>query len=127
MSSFAALNGFDGDAADLLAKRKKKEQADAEAREREAAATRARFDAIKNAGASNWADSDDEDDDAFFQSAPLPVTVLCFGIHAVTFHLPSHELFCAMRGAEANHSFACADDEWRRPWGRGHGRGCRGR
>eukprot|EP00308_Calcidiscus_leptoporus_P005133 CAMPEP_0119376840 /NCGR_PEP_ID=MMETSP1334-20130426/41592_1 /TAXON_ID=127549 /ORGANISM="Calcidiscus leptoporus, Strain RCC1130" /LENGTH=263 /DNA_ID=CAMNT_0007395533 /DNA_START=97 /DNA_END=888 /DNA_ORIENTATION=- len=69
MSAFAALTGIDGDTDVAAAALKKKEDADREA-EAEAQAARLRFDELKAKGLTNWADSD-EDDDAFFSSAPL--------------------------------------------------------
>jgi len=70
MSGFAALTGFDGDSSDVLAAQKKKEAARTQARAAEAAVTLARFEELKaSAGATNWADSD-EDDDAFFGKPP---------------------------------------------------------
>lgn len=69
MSAFAALAGIDGDTDVAAAALKKREDADREA-EAEAQAARLRFDELKAKGLTNWADSD-EDDDAFFASAPL--------------------------------------------------------
>jgi membrane protein involved in colicin uptake len=70
MSGFAALTGFEGDSDDVLAAQKRREAKQKAAAAAEAAATRARFDELKaSAGATNWADSD-EDDDAFFGNPP---------------------------------------------------------
>ena len=70
MSGFAALTGFEGDSDDVLAAHKKREADEEKARAAEVEATRARFDKLKaSAGATNWADSD-EDDDAFFGKPP---------------------------------------------------------
>lgn len=70
MSGFAALTGFEGDSDDVLAAQKRRDAKQKAAAAAEAAATRARFDELKaSAGATNWADSDD-DDDSFFGKPP---------------------------------------------------------
>ena len=71
MSAFAALEAMEGDVnveAVKEAQRQKAKEAK-EAREREAAATKLRFEEMRTKGASNWADSDEDDD--FFKSPPV--------------------------------------------------------
>jgi len=67
MSAFAALSGIGGDD-DYAALQKKKVKSEKDAKEREAAASKQRFEDLRNRSATNWGDSDDDED--FFKSPP---------------------------------------------------------